>query len=610
VPGGVWPWWLERQRDTRSPAFVPRGTPALVSNVTGRTWTAIGTVGSAARAIVDPAGAITPWPDGWSLDWWVGSGDRWHFPSRESTTRQVLIDSAPVIETRVRVPGGDVASVAYVVVGPAELGDLAVMEVTNRSPVPVALALVVRPANPDRVVVVERIDLVDRLVVVDDRQALILPRAPVHTAWSSAAGADLLRSLEGGATDGGQETVRCSEGLAQAAFVFPLPHTASIRVAMPLVARRRRRGGASCPTVSLSGSSTVARGWDAHGRAGTRLVLPKGRMADALKANRPFLSLAAALHAGPPGPGSFDFALAARVVDALDRSGLEADAAEVLLSYPDRQHADGTFGGVGSTAAALVALAGHWNLTRDDKVLEATLPAVALAVGAMARRHPASPVAGWEAALRGAAEMLLAGEHGDVASRAESVASRAPAERARPVWETAGPAVVHPDGLDVRATLDMAGEELAAGDPNALDRLRWLLEVASPTFTWPAVLHPSSGGGSGGDGHDSWVAAGFISLVTQLVAGDHARGQLAVFRLWPPEWDGEGVEVHDAPTGCGRLSLALRWHGPRPALLWDLVAHGRGAVGITAPGLDPEWSTMERSGEALLSPRLSRQGDQ
>ncbi len=68
--------------------------------------------------------------------------------------------------------------------------------------------------------------------------------------------------------------------------------------------------------------------------------------------------------------------------------------------------------------------------------------------------------------------------------------------------------------------------------------------------------------------------------------------------------------MHHAPTAHGELSYAVRWHGDRPALLWELVAgdgqtgSGRSGAVVTlrAPGLDETWSTREPRGEALLAP--------
>jgi hypothetical protein len=66
-----------------------------------------------------------------------------------------------------------------------------------------------------------------------------------------------------------------------------------------------------------------------------------------------------------------------------------------------------------------------------------------------------------------------------------------------------------------------------------------------------------------------------------------------------PEWRGVSLDVRDAPTRLGRLSYSVRWHGEHPALLWE-VAEPAGAVNLRAPALDPDWSTTEPSGEALL----------
>jgi hypothetical protein len=88
APDWLWPFWAERQLDPESPAFVPGGElPALV-NVTHRNWTLVGNLASPRTGIVDPRGLVSPWPGGWSLDWWIGAEDRWHLPSREAAVRQ------------------------------------------------------------------------------------------------------------------------------------------------------------------------------------------------------------------------------------------------------------------------------------------------------------------------------------------------------------------------------------------------------------------------------------------------------------------------------------------------------------------------------------------
>jgi hypothetical protein len=77
---------------------------------------------------------------------------------------------------------------------------------------------------------------------------------------------------------------------------------------------------------------------------------------------------------------------------------------------------------------------------------------------------------------------------------------------------------------------------------------------------------------------------------------------LALVPLVPDDWLGQGLEVHDAPTAAGTLSFAVRWHGARPALLWELEPHGDDVVTLTAPAYDSTWSSSQRRGEALLAP--------
>ena len=75
-------------------------------------------------------------------------------------------------------------------------------------------------------------------------------------------------------------------------------------------------------------------------------------------------------------------------------------------------------------------------------------------------------------------------------------------------------------------------------------------------------------------------------------------GVVTICAELPDAWRGRELDVHDAPTRRGSVSYAVRWHGRRPALLWDVPA----GVELRAPGLDPEWSTTEARGEALLAP--------
>ncbi len=68
----------------------------------------------------------------------------------------------------------------------------------------------------------------------------------------------------------------------------------------------------------------------------------------------------------------------------------------------------------------------------------------------------------------------------------------------------------------------------------------------------------------------------------------------------PPDWFARPVDVRGFGTLRGRVSFSVRWHGRRPALLWERTG-GHDRVELRCAGLDPSWSSVERDGETLLA---------
>ena len=99
--------------------------------------TSTGVVGGRWRATVTAWGAVEPWDGSTTIDWFVAADDRWHRPQHETSTRQATLDGTPVVETRVRIPGGDAVQRVYSV---ADAGGLTIIEVTNESTLPIAVA--------------------------------------------------------------------------------------------------------------------------------------------------------------------------------------------------------------------------------------------------------------------------------------------------------------------------------------------------------------------------------------------------------------------------------------------------------------------------------------
>ena len=681
APDWLWPFWAERQFDPEAPSFVPRGDQPSVVNVTHRNWTLVGNLASPHRAAVDPRGLVTPWADGWSLDWWVGAGDRWHLPSREAAVRQSLAGPGPVVETSMRIPGGDAVQRIYALPASAAAGagELVVVEVENRSPVPVAVALAVRPYNPRGLSAISRIDLQGVTVAVDGRPALLLPRSPAGVAGATLEAGDCVHRVIAGEAGPGALHVEDPDGLAQAAVVYPVPHRAVLRVGLPLAPERQtgRRGAAprrpadqpEADGAGWPGPDDVARGWEARLRRGLRLDLPDPRLRAVVDANRAYLLLFHTGEAITPAPwagGAVPFREAAVMVATLDRFGFHTEAAEVLRARPWRSPGrdSGLLRMWEGYAAALWAIAEHHRLTGDTALIGELLPAVREGIRFLAGHHtvaelPYEPAFWCVRALIDAAWLLgLAGD-GGAADEARTAAAqlrdavtasleRVAARLGRPAMPEAPSrgldagmvgslsacvplGLLPPDdpwvtgtldevrarfclgevffdavsrtGLNPARTLQIAACEVEAGDRRAWSRFRRILDGATATFTWPEAVHPRLGGGCAGDGHHGGAAVGVLGLVRQVAVRETPTGGLALATIFPPEWAGKPLEVHDAPTHHGRISYALRWHGDRPALLWQCERSG---VPLTVPGLDPSFATTEQSGEALLAPYRAR----
>lgn len=135
-----------------------------------------------------------------------------------------------------------------------------------------------------------------------------------------------------------------------------------------------------------------------------------------------------------------------------------------------------------------------------------------------------------------------------------------------------------------------SGEPVAARDLEALAAR--LGPPAAPSLD-PAVLAALEGPALLAHVHDALVQA--------------SAGAVQLLPSFPTRWLGQGVEVHGAPTVAGTVSFAVRWHGERPAVLWEVIAAPGTAGGaieppaLSCPGLDPAWQASGWTGEALLA---------
>jgi hypothetical protein len=81
------------------------------------------------------------------------------------------------------------------------------------------------------------------------------------------------------------------------------------------------------------------------------------------------------------------------------------------------------------------------------------------------------------------------------------------------------------------------------------------------------------------------------------VEGIIARGPALFPGGIPAAWLGQHLEVYGIPTGpSSAVSFAMRWHGERPALLWEQTG---APVALRSPVVAPDWSSTAATGDAL-----------
>jgi hypothetical protein len=580
------------------------GRPAPVLSTTP-----LGTVDAAAIADVDPAGWVQLRGATWSLDWWVGAEDRWHHPALEAAVRQRPLDDVPIVETAMRVPGGDVLHRAFGVRATSRATDgqvwddsAVLVEIENSTAVPVALALAVRPLTLSGAGSVGSVQVDGPVVRVDGRVAAVVSRPVVRVAQGELG--QVADALAAG--DDAEPTVTVApvgDGRLEVALVVPLPHTAVVRVLLPRVvpnARRRFFGGHESSaepgaTFDAPAADVIASGWAAHTRDIARVELGDPLL-DRLGVAAPrSLVLGSADHV-------IDRAeRAVQVTELLARCGLAEPLGPLARAMVDEQRLGGAvrLEDGGDATAALLFAAAPLLATGSEVWEELLVGPVAKSVHLIrkggALEHPSTWRAG-AAALALVAPALRAAGQPEVA---EDAAAAARLVLARSTGEPDPGVGAGGAALDQLVELRAA---LALGDDSAVAALSELARLGEPGAM--ADRYDDLGAPNGALGYDPGAVAARASAAIDLTMLDGQDGPV-ILPVWPEAWWGRSIEAHGVVTRFGRASFALRWHGDRPAVLWEVeptpgVDPQGPAPVLSCPGLDPTWRGDGWTGEALL----------
>lgn len=598
-----------------------------------RSWVPVGTLDAGPLADVDGAGTVALRDESWTLECWIGSEERWHVPATEPSVRQRRVEGTPVLETLLRAPGGDISQRVFgarVRVRTTEESGV-VFEVENTTGLAVALAIVIRPRTLDGTLgdTPRRISVDGPTVSIDGEARVHLSRMPARVvgapqgelghALSAESRQEQLSRIDATSIGDGSAPV-------EGAVIVPLAHTATIRGVITPRVRAKRRDVAEPVGADWTApqSESVAAGWAVHLDTGAEFHADDPLVDDVARMSQVTLLMSATDHFGvvPSRPvrsaASTDSAGAriAAITESLVRIG-HTDVIEPIaralvdlqgLRKPVRMP-DGSDGSVALLWAASALLRSkkseQW---ADDLVGPVAKVLSGLEKWAKKARPGEAPpssssvrlisaLAHVAAALNHVGQPGVAATAVELAHRVSSLVAPDDAKSAQNVDDPTSSVAVAASLLalrecapsDERSTL--VGLACRAGDPGLLPD--GLIDNV-PAGVW---------------GCDPAAVAARLLLLADIVAVDDFGGLNLLWGM-PTSWGGRSLQFSGWTTAWGELSYAVRWHGERLAILWEITPHPaidptRVAPTLRAGAIDPAWSASGWSGEGLLTPHAS-----
>ncbi len=540
----------------------------------------IGSIGIGTVRSVTVSGQISFLHGGSVLHWGVRADDRWHIARGERTIRQGVAGDGVSIETRLRVPGGDI--VHRTSSTPYKNSSLVVVEVENETPVPIALALFI-----DETAAWE----CNGGVLSRDQIPFLRADKPIADMWVASSEADLLQLVKEEKNRAGEERINPREG-SHVAVIFPLPHTTTLR----FVVRTEPNHNLLPSPDNIPSLEGIANGWNVHLDQGVSVEIRNGRLQDAVLSARRHL-----LVGSGQAPTSDYWQLgvpkhtAALASVALCAWGHDEAGKHLLLQLLHDQPlstfqrrdleeicyllwASNEFLRI-QEVDEVTELVSDWAIDQIGNLIE-SIPRWRM------RRH--REFSFLHLGLESSVSLLKSADRGKEAQQLKA---------ALPSVYKRNFASLHQDSLP-SALLDKEQSSrpllrylnVYAGGRQGFGNFDESMSVAEKTGIFSSEERLQ----------DPLASAVFLLAFRRALLGQPTSDAptVALFPDYDPHWFNIPVEVKNIPTRNGKIGYAIRWHGNRPALLW--AGDSRSDVIFIAPGLDESWKSFESQGEALF----------
>lgn len=113
-------------------------------------------------------------------------------------------------------------------------------------------------------------------------------------------------------------------------------------------------------------------------------------------------------------------------------------------------------------------------------------------------------------------------------------------------------------GMNIYLSAQVAQCRLFRREKRAFEIMQKILDVASPTYTWPEAIHPKTGYGCMGDGHHIWATADWVHLLRNMLFFEEGDN-IIITAVVPQSWyeAGKKFGIENAPSEFGQVSFTI-----------------------------------------------------
>ena len=538
----------------------------------------IGSIGVEPVHSVSSNGGIELLGSGYLVHWGVRADDRWHIARDEQAVRQIVAEDGVSIETRLRVPGGDIVHRASST--PYRNTSLVIVEIENETPLPVAIALFTVGAGIWRC---------EGNALFRNSVSVISASKPVSHCLVATSEDDMMNDLKLEESQNDAERAQSVKG-SHVAIVFPLPHTSSLRLVFCVENKLD-----SLPTPDdLPNLEGIANGWNAHLDYGSTVVLEDERVQKALFSARRHLLVGCeqALTSSYWLKGVPAYAPTLAISSMCLWGHVEA-ARHLLTQSIDRYQVSSFQRPKMEYLSYLLWACNEFTLHQMND--EATVPILNWAIeqiGNFVNAIPRSRIRS-----RVGHSYLRLGLESSV-----SILNRSGRIEEAEQLEDALPKIYRTNSMSSQP--EILPNALLDQEKSAMPLAKYLndyLGASEDSGNLSEIIgraEPTGGFSSAERLQDPFASALFLLMFRRFLVSQPDSSTVALFPGYTSKWFNVPVEVSSMPTSNGEVGYAVRWHGDRPALLWEGKMNLQ--TTFTSPGFDPAWQSNEARGEALL----------